>query len=298
MLAKAYAALLSEFYSEQSNKRKFTPRAFKNVAGSCSSLFSVYGQQDSQEFLGWLLGGLEEDLNRVREKPYIEKPDSTDEHVHNPTKLRELADQCWQIYKKRNDSVISDLFAGVYKSTVVCDKVSIIFDPFSTFTLQLPIRNYWVHDVYYFPLHKRPILVPVDIDQNLTLMALKEYIGKEFNRDPKKMMVAEIYKNKFFKLFTDEKSIAEERIQPNDAIAVYELEDKPTNWPAQKKSLQKKALTFHKNDQDEEDTLDSSSPAFDHLLVGLFHRHPALHSVRPTAKETFGVPSFIVISRE
>jgi ubiquitin carboxyl-terminal hydrolase 4/11/15 len=79
--------------------------------------FSGYGQQDSQEFLLFLLDGLQEDLNRVKKKPYIEKPDSTDEMVHNPAALRVFADQNWNIYKARNDSVITDLFAGMYKST-------------------------------------------------------------------------------------------------------------------------------------------------------------------------------------
>lgn len=89
---------------------------------------------------------MQEDLNRIHKKPYIEKPDSTDEMVDDPIALRKMADSCWDIYKKRNDSVITDLFAGMYKSTVVCpacDKVSIIFDPFNNLTLQLPVENLW-----------------------------------------------------------------------------------------------------------------------------------------------------------
>lgn len=44
---------------------------------------SGFEQHDSQEFLMFLLDGLSEDLNRILDKPYIEKPDSTDEMVHN-----------------------------------------------------------------------------------------------------------------------------------------------------------------------------------------------------------------------
>ena len=34
--------------------------------------FSGYQQQDSQELMAFLLDGLHEDLNRIRNKPYIE----------------------------------------------------------------------------------------------------------------------------------------------------------------------------------------------------------------------------------
>ena len=144
-VAKAYARLLNEMYDPKVNS-SFTPRNFKNIIGKYGPSFSGYQQQDSQEFLLFLLDGLQEDLNRIHKKPYIEKPDSTDAMVNDPIALREMADKCWEIYKKRNDSVITDLFAGMYKSTVVCpicDKVSIIFDPFNNLTLQLPIQNIW-----------------------------------------------------------------------------------------------------------------------------------------------------------
>ena len=35
-------------------------------------------------------------------------------------KFQEVASEAWEIYKKRNDSVILDLFHGLLKSTVVC----------------------------------------------------------------------------------------------------------------------------------------------------------------------------------
>ena len=154
-IATAYAALLTNMYGENTNS--FTPNKFKQIVGRYSAGFSGYGQQDSQEFLLFLLDGLQEDLNRVLKKPYIEKPDSTDEMVYDDSALKGMADKCWEIYKARNDSVITDLFAGMYKSTVqcpVCDKVSIIFDPFNNLTLQLPVENNWTREVFYFPLHR------------------------------------------------------------------------------------------------------------------------------------------------
>ena len=57
---------------------------------------------------------------------------------------QEVANEAWSIYKKRNDSVILDLFHGLLKSTVVCPecpKISVTFDPFCYLSLPLPVRK-------------------------------------------------------------------------------------------------------------------------------------------------------------
>ena len=38
-------------------------------------MFKGFNQQDSMEFLNWLLDTFHEDLNRVKNKQYIEMPD-------------------------------------------------------------------------------------------------------------------------------------------------------------------------------------------------------------------------------
>jgi len=82
--------------------------------GRFAPSFTGYHQHDSQELLAFLLDGLHEDLNRIIKKPYTEVPDS------NGRPDEEVASDCWQIHKARNDSIIVDLFQGQYKSTLVC----------------------------------------------------------------------------------------------------------------------------------------------------------------------------------
>ena len=56
----------------------------------------------------------------------------------------EIAGEAWENYKKRNDSVILDLFHGLLKSTVVCPecpKISVTFDPFCHLSLPLPVKK-------------------------------------------------------------------------------------------------------------------------------------------------------------
>ncbi|OJJ47293.1 hypothetical protein ASPZODRAFT_64832, partial [Penicilliopsis zonata CBS 506.65] len=297
--AKVYANLLHLIYDE-AGQSSFAPRQLKNTIGRYGPAFSGYGQQDSQEFLLFLLDGLQEDLNRIQKKPYIEKPDSTDEMVRNKTALREFADKNWDIYKARNDSVITDLFAGMYKSTLVCpecDKVSIIFDPFNNLTLQIPIENLWSKEIFFFPLNGKPVLVDVEIDKNASVKALKELIAKKVGSDAQRLVMAEIYKYKFYRMFDNTSSIAELQINTNDDIGIYELESVPTNYNPDK--VKKSFSMYSFNSSQNEEVPSFKSPKADRLLVPIFHR-----AIRPKAnnrfsqRSLFGAPLYTVISRE
>ena len=115
-IANAFAGLMRNLYATPT-KRSYSPMEFKRTLGRFAPSFSGYGQQDSQEFLAFLLDGLHEDLNRIVKKPYTEKPDAED---LNEIALAELADECWKLHKMRNDSIVVDLVQGQFKSTVVC----------------------------------------------------------------------------------------------------------------------------------------------------------------------------------
>ncbi|KAK1140585.1 hypothetical protein N8T08_010222 [Aspergillus melleus] len=297
-VAKSYANLLRLIYDE-AGQSSFAPRQLKNTIGRYGPAFSGYGQQDSQEFLLFLLDGLQEDLNRIQKKPYIEKPDSTDDMVHDKSALTEFADKCWDIYKARNDSVITDLFAGMYKSTLhcpECDKVSIIFDPFNNLTLQLPIENVWSKEIFYFPLHSKPLRVEVEIDTNSSIKSLKELVAKKVGSDAQRLVMTEIYKNKFYKLFDNTSSIAEAHISANDDIAMYEVESVPTNYNPDKP--QRSFHSFSRSDRDEIPEL--GSPKADRLLVSVFNRveRPKGNNAKSAQRTLFGVPSFIIVDRE
>ena len=98
--------------------------------------FAGYRQQDAQEFISILLDQLHEDLNRISNKPYIEllekQPDEDDMIASK---------RWWDLHKKREDSIIIDLFNGQLKSETtcqVCNKSSITYDPFMFLCLPLP----------------------------------------------------------------------------------------------------------------------------------------------------------------
>jgi hypothetical protein len=109
------------------------------------------------------LDGLHEDLNRIRSKPYIveKDTDSVPDEVRacvgttDDKFVQLIASESWENFKRRNDSVIVDLFYGQLKSRLVCPQchmVSVKFDPFNFLPLALPNRylyksfpGYYVH---------------------------------------------------------------------------------------------------------------------------------------------------------
>ncbi|KAI0542302.1 hypothetical protein GGR58DRAFT_510328 [Xylaria digitata] len=179
------------------------PRQFKQTIGRHAPQFSGYGQQDSQEFLGFLLDGLQEDLSRVKKKPYIEKPDSTDEMIGDPEAIRKMADEVWDITRKRDDSIIADLFTGLYKSTLVCPVCD-----------KLPIANKWSHTV------------KVELDKHDSIKGLKQFISARTSVPIERLHGCEEWTKN-------------EEISSRDNAWVFELEAKPTNFPGTTPKQQK-----------------------------------------------------------
>lgn len=157
--------------------------------GHFASQFLGYQQHDSQELLSFLLDGLHEDLNRVKNKEYIElrdangRPDqvssslaqfdflSAESNVVAKTRLppvyvQEVAEEAWRNHRRRNDSVIVDTFHGLFKSTLVCpecNKVSVTFDPFCYLSVPLPVSKERVMEVFFVSLdpYAKPVQVRV-----------------------------------------------------------------------------------------------------------------------------------------
>jgi ubiquitin carboxyl-terminal hydrolase 4/11/15 len=297
-IANVYAGLLDGIYSVTASS-SFSPKNFKQTLGRANSLFSGYGQQDSQEFLSWLIDALHEDLNRIINKPYKENPDSDDNTFRDPEAMKQLGEVYRSNYRARNDSVSTDLFNGFYKNTMVCpecDKVSITFDPYSQLTLQLPIEQSWTHAITYVPLYGKAQQLDVDIDKNATIKQLKEYIGKRFgNVKANRIMASEVYSHKFYRHLEDNATLSESNITARDDVYFYELEHAPSNWPAPKKKAKYRSFMSHSS---EEDIPASASPLHDKVMVPVFHRGPNMSSYKGQAFAMALLPFYIVVTRE
>ena len=140
----AEGALAEEWYNLLGNYwlTKHTvgnPKNIKIIVGSKNRKFSGYNQQDSNEFMTVFLEILGEDLNRAKKKVYRELKEQQKEESD-----LEAAFRFWGLHVERNDSIITDLFHGLLKSTITCPNCgfkNITYDPFNTLTLTIPSEN-------------------------------------------------------------------------------------------------------------------------------------------------------------
>lgn len=165
-VAEAYGELMNDMWI--GTKRKTAPFNVKKSIGTVVAQFRGYNQQDSHEFLHYLIDTLNEDLNRVKEKPYVEIPDSDgrDDSI--------VSKEQWDAFCKRNDSVMVDIFYGQLKSHLVClecDHVSNTFDPFSILSVPVPVVKIIKLKLTFVPLdlgqQKSVKNIEININDNL-----------------------------------------------------------------------------------------------------------------------------------
>ncbi|KAG9096159.1 CSN-associated deubiquitinating enzyme Ubp12 [Ceratobasidium sp. 370] len=268
----------------------YAPREFKQTLGRFAPAFSGYQQHDTQEFLGFLLDGLHEDLNRVLKKPYVEKPEWPEEGGGREVEAR-LAKETWEGYKRRNDSIIVDLFQGMYKSTLVCPecaKISITFDPFMYLTLPLPITKTWRHTIHYVPWdsNKLPLAVQIEVPKDSSYGFLKKLFGRWFNVDPENLLAAEVWSHKFYKFYDDYMNLTD--LAEKDVLVLYELpiplksaaKPPPLQYGKFSKTISPAALS-------------TSAPANNSpFILPVFHTAPGQRGIN----SAFGVPFLVVLS--
>ena len=100
------------------------PTQFKNILGGLHPNFAGNEQQDSQEFLSYLLDQLHEDLN-VAQRPFPPNGPDLDSENYSEQEFMMIE---WEKYRARNWSIIVDMFQGVLRSELqclTCGKVSL-----------------------------------------------------------------------------------------------------------------------------------------------------------------------------
>ncbi|XP_033968380.1 ubiquitin carboxyl-terminal hydrolase 15-like isoform X7 [Pseudochaenichthys georgianus] len=217
-IAKAYADLIKQLWSGKFSY--VTPRPFKTQVGHFAPQFSGYQQQDSHELLAFLLDGLHEDLNRIRQKPYIQLKDANG----RPDKL--VAEEAWENHIKRNNSIIVDIFHGLFKSTLVCPvcaKVSVTFDPFCYLTLPLPMRKERTLEVYLVRLDPlaKPTQYKLTVPKVGSISDLCISLSNLTEVPAEKMIVTDIYNHRFHRIFATNENLSS--IMERDDIYVFEL---------------------------------------------------------------------------
>ncbi|XP_045911369.1 ubiquitin carboxyl-terminal hydrolase 11-like, partial [Micropterus dolomieu] len=217
-IAEAYADVIKQMWSGR--HYSVVPRVFKTKVGHFASQFLGYQQHDSQELLSFLLDGLHEDLNRVKNKEYIELRDA------DGRPDQEVAEEAWRNHRRRNDSVIVDTFHGLFKSTLVCPecrKISVTFDPFCYLSVPLPVSKERIMEVFFVSLdpYAKPAQHRVVVPKAGKVSDLCSALSEMTNVPPSQMVVADVFNHRFYKIYNADESLS--CILDRDDIFVYEL---------------------------------------------------------------------------
>jgi ubiquitin carboxyl-terminal hydrolase 4/11/15 len=140
-----------------------SPSVLKKAIGKFQPMFVGYEQHDSGELISYLLDGLHEDLNRIKNKPYTESKD----YDGRPDAV--LAKESWELFLLRNKSVVVDLMYGQYKSRLdcpKCTKVSVTFDPFLMVPLPIPQNSTKTIELRYIPDHIKNIKIEIQYEKD------------------------------------------------------------------------------------------------------------------------------------
>lgn len=165
-------ALGKTFHAMEQENLDITPKLFKSTIGKKNEIFTGYQQHDSQELLGTILNELHDELGTTSkvaftgmteevtkyysryvqlQKIYEETPDDEtrnkvkeyidDLHNENPKFFGlSKAYYYWKNFVEKSHSVVTDLFTGLYLSTITCDecgKISHGVESFNSVSLSL-----------------------------------------------------------------------------------------------------------------------------------------------------------------
>lgn len=226
-LAHAYEIMVKDLWMRLS-QGSTSPTALKRAIALFAPRFAGYLQHDAQEFLAYLLDGLHEDLNRIRNAPYVEMPDVTDGQNMGVASAR-----AWEAHQRRNNSLVMDTFYGQFKSTCVCPgckRVSVSFDAFNHVSLEIPqVKNAIVTLsalVYRAVTPESParkaVQYGLQIRQSETVGDVKQALSSLSGVDPKRLVLCDVYQSAIFEMLSNEqKPISEVRAS---TILAYEVD--------------------------------------------------------------------------
>ncbi|KAL9545985.1 hypothetical protein MBANPS3_006878 [Mucor bainieri] len=140
-LVEAFAVLVRSMWSE--NYKFISPMTFRETVMRYSPLFRNSDQQDSQEFMVFLLDALHEDLNTHSSSSSSSKtlPMLGDAEFEKLPDWQASA-LAWDRYVATHSSIIVSLFQGQYRSRLICNTCKHTSTTYNTFmSLSLPIPS-------------------------------------------------------------------------------------------------------------------------------------------------------------
>lgn len=158
-----------------------TPKTFKEAIGRKNKIFAGYSQNDSQEFVSFVIDAIHDELKQNVKIDFSKLPKEMLEFAYVKTEYDKIYEELtdsnerrdilnkynayrnkyynlsvtydymvdWSKYVSKNDSIINDIFTGTLKTEIKCsscNNISRIFEPYNM--LSLGISNKEFRDIY------------------------------------------------------------------------------------------------------------------------------------------------------
>ncbi|XP_033759609.1 uncharacterized protein LOC117341858 [Pecten maximus] len=133
-----------------------------------------------------------------------EDEDEEEEDEDEEDVLCDAADQAWDSYIKRHNSIVVSTFQGMFKSTVVCSDcshISVTFEPFMYLSIPLPHSMERQICVWLMPVTGSPTKYLVTLHKNDKVQTIKQQL-KAFTGD-QDLVMAEVLEGHIAKTLDD-----------------------------------------------------------------------------------------------
>ena len=225
-LALAYANYI--FKTNLNDTNFLELKNFRYAIGIVDDRFAGIDQQDTHEFLTFLIDSIHEDLNKVIIKPQVKRKSSEwEKKLNSKIKLDKIKSESeWNNFLKRNQSIMVDLFYGQFKTTISCPKCfhdSVNFSSFLSLQLPIPINNtyFTIKVCLYEEWLNTNNFICFEIilcKNNCKVFVAKKIIGKIFRISPYQIEIYKPSKSEVNKVYDDE-----EELTPNNMIKAVKI---------------------------------------------------------------------------
>ena len=178
-LSDEFANLLKNMWID--NQKVVSPKEFKYAMADLNYEFNNNNQQDSSEFLMFLLNFLHEEINKenIKSKSLFYEPPKGE----NETDIA-ASQRFWNLFRRKNNSIIIDLFYGQFKNVtrcLSCGHCTTSFDIFNILPLEIP--NLKKISVLLVPSNniKKTIKLTLFISSSALFIDLGVYIKQYIN---------------------------------------------------------------------------------------------------------------------
>jgi ubiquitin C-terminal hydrolase len=151
ILIRSYANLIKTIWAKSiDGNGVVNPYELKTQIAKYSHKFQNYAQEDAEEVFIFLLNGLSEDVNLVRRKS---TPIKFDEKLWDKMSDAEKSRDQWERFLRLENSKITEMFTGQFRSTLKCtrcDYKSVTFDTFWEVNVPIPRKVIFFHSQLSF----------------------------------------------------------------------------------------------------------------------------------------------------